>query len=42
MFEIFDDAKKEILLILKITDFLRSIDCRIGNPINSFNIMVKF
>jgi len=41
MFGVFDDVQKEIVLLLKISDFLRSIDCRIGNPINNYNVMVR-
>ena len=29
-------------LVLKINGFLRSIDKRIGNPINNFNIMIDY
>ena len=35
-----NDMRSEMLLVLKINGFLRSIDRRIGNPINTFNIMV--
>jgi hypothetical protein len=34
--------RSEMILVLKINGFLRSIDKRIGNPINNFNIMIKY
>lgn len=30
-----------MILVLKINGFLRSIDKRIGNPLNNISIMVK-
>ncbi len=30
-----------MILVLKINGFLRSIDKRIGNPLNNINIMVN-
>lgn len=34
-------GRDELVLLLKITDYLRSIDSKIGNPLNTFNIMVR-
>jgi hypothetical protein len=34
--------RSEMILVMKINGFLRSIDKRIGNPINNFNIMIKY
>jgi len=33
--------RREMILVLKINGYLRSIDKRIGNPLNNINIMVK-
>jgi hypothetical protein len=38
--EILDGIKRELLLILKTNNYLRSIDNRFGNPNNSFNTIV--
>ena len=37
-----DEMRSEMILVLKINGFLRSIDKRIGNPINNFEIMLKY
>lgn len=34
-------GREELPLMLKIIDYLRSIDSKIGNPVNSFQIMVR-
>ena len=34
-------GRPELPLMLKIVDYLRSIDSKIGNPINTFDIMVS-
>jgi len=39
---ILSDMRREMILVLKINGFLRSIDRRIGNPLNNINIMVYF
>jgi hypothetical protein len=36
------EMRSEMILVMKINGFLRSIDKRIGNPINNFNIMLKY
>lgn len=35
--EILDMIKRELLLVLKTNNYLRSIDKRLGNPTNTFN-----
>jgi aarF domain-containing kinase len=37
--EILDDIKRELLLVLKTNNYLRTIDKRLGNPNNTFNII---
>lgn len=37
---ILDEIKRELLLVLKTNNYLRSIDNRLGNPNNTFNIIV--
>lgn len=39
---VLSNMRSEMILVLKINGFLRSIDRRIGNPLNNINIMVKF
>lgn len=38
---ILDVIKRELLLVLKTNNYLRAIDSRLGNPNNSFNIIVS-
>jgi hypothetical protein len=38
---VLSEMRNELILVLKINSFLRSIDKKIGNPINNFNIMVN-
>jgi hypothetical protein len=33
--------RSEMILLLKINGYLRSIDCKMGNPINNYNMMVR-
>jgi hypothetical protein len=42
MFNLFDTASRELCIVLKVLDYLRSIDQRIGHPINNFNIMLDY
>ena len=37
--EILDLIKRELLLILKTNNYLRAIDKRLGNPVNTYNII---
>ena len=37
--DILDEIKRELLLILKTNNYLRSIDKRLGNPNNTYNII---
>jgi hypothetical protein len=39
--EILDGMKRELLLVFKTNDYLRAIDNRLGNPANTFNIIVS-
>ena len=34
-----DVIKRELLLVLKTNNYLKSIDSRLGNPNNSFNVI---
>jgi hypothetical protein len=36
---ILDVIKRELLLVLKTNNYLKSIDSRLGNPNNSFNVI---
>ncbi len=36
------EMRSEMILLLKINGYLRSIDSKIGNPINNYNMMVKY
>ena len=36
------EMRSEMILLLKINGYLRSIDCKIGNPINNYNMMVNY
>lgn len=38
---ILDVIKRELLLVLKTNNYLKSIDSRLGNPNNSFNVINK-
>jgi len=38
---ILDDIKRELLLVLKTNNYLRAIDRRIGNPTNTYNVIVR-
>lgn len=40
--QILDVIKRELLLVLKTNNYLRSIDSRLGNPNNSFNSIVSY
>ena len=39
--ETLSDMRSEMILLLKINGYLRSIDCKIGDPINNYNMMVR-
>ena len=39
--QILDVIKRELLLVLKTNNYLRSIDSRLGNPNNSFTVIVS-
>lgn len=42
MFNMFDTGARELCIVLKVVDYLKSIDERIGHPINNFNIMFNY
>jgi hypothetical protein len=42
MINMFDDGARELCIVLKVIDYLKSIDQRIGHPINNFNIMLNY
>ena len=37
--EILDSIKRELLLVLKTNNYLKAIDKRLGNPINTYNVI---
>ena len=37
--EVLDSIKRELLLVLKTNNYLRAIDKRLGNPINTYNVI---
>lgn len=39
---VLSDVRREMLLLLKINEFLRSIDRKIGNPYNTFENTVRY
>jgi aarF domain-containing kinase len=39
---VLSDVRREMLLLLKINEFLRNIDRKMGNPMNNFENMVNF
>ena len=42
MFNMFDEGARELCIVLKVVDYLKSIDQRIGHPINNYNIMLSY
>ncbi len=37
-----NEVRREMLLLLKINEFIRNIDRRMGNPINTIENMMKY
>jgi hypothetical protein len=42
MFNLFDTASRELCIVLKVVDYLKGIDQKIGHPINNYNIMLNY
>jgi hypothetical protein len=39
---VLNDVRREMLLLLKINEFLRNIDRRMGNPVDNFENMLGY